>query len=124
MIVDWKMRRRLWFAAQLLAASELATGYVVSSANAFEFNVMSAFIALAPVVSLIGLIGHHYIAFWGVFVWPAIAFLVGVGPIPFLERIVHSEDARWILITTLDIASAASAFWIYKKLRTKPVIGG
>ena len=82
---------------------------------------LSILFVLAPAVLAIGLIGHHYIALWGLIAWQSCALVLAVGPVPPVARTDTGSAAPTVLFTIFNFIAMATTIWIYRSLRSLPL---
>lgn len=121
--------------AQLLAFSELSSALLVPSAYTFMFRydsfsgswqepvqllgpLLGILFVVVPAATFFGLLKGWLLAFWGLYLSPALSFLFGVSAVPFVMYASPAGSARTVLLVLTNVAAIALAVWIRTRLRT------
>ena len=111
--------------ARILSAIELLSAIIMPDIWLFVFNawemeatvnvfsiVMWAGFIIVPVLTFVGMIFKVEAAFWGLYIFPVIAYIFGVGAIPFVAELAPPVYPRGLLLTFVNMAAIVLAVFL------------
>ena len=113
--------------ARMLSAIELVSAILMPDIWLFVFNawkmdatvnvfsiVMWTGFIIVPVLTFIGMTFRVMAAFWGLYIFPVVAYIFGVGAIPFIAELAPPVYPRGILLTVVNIAAIVLAVFLHR----------
>lgn len=90
------------------------------SALSLGTNLLAIFFLLLPILAVVGLLSGWRTAFLWMGLYPVVAFLFGVVPIPFATHLYSSDKMlNTYLIGAIDILAVLITCWLYWSSRKR-----